>query len=95
MRVANAPGTIDSGYRGEIGIIITNTEPKYLDLGISKTESPKIQSVLYGNSYTITKGMRFAQLVLSEVPTAMFYQVKTVSDIGFDRASGFGGSGLF
>ena len=25
LRVANAPGTIDSGYRNEIGIILTNT----------------------------------------------------------------------
>lgn len=25
LRVANAPGTIDSGYRDEIGVIITNT----------------------------------------------------------------------
>lgn len=25
LRVANAPGTIDSGYRDEVGVIITNT----------------------------------------------------------------------
>ena len=28
FRVANAPGTIDSDYRGEIGVIITNTSDK-------------------------------------------------------------------
>ncbi len=27
IRVANAPGTIDSGYRDEVGIILTNTSP--------------------------------------------------------------------
>ena len=27
IRVANAPGTIDAGYRDEIGIILTNTDP--------------------------------------------------------------------
>lgn len=26
LRVANSPGTIDSGFRGEIGVIVTNTE---------------------------------------------------------------------
>lgn len=28
FRVANAPGTIDSDYRGEVGVIITNTSDK-------------------------------------------------------------------
>lgn len=28
LRVANAPGTIDAGYRNEIGVIITNTGNK-------------------------------------------------------------------
>jgi dUTP pyrophosphatase len=26
MRVANSPGTVDSGYRGEVGVIIDNTD---------------------------------------------------------------------
>ena len=29
LRVANAPGTVDSGYRDEIGVIITNTSKDY------------------------------------------------------------------
>lgn len=35
LRVANAPGTIDAGYRGEVGIIITNisTEPYEIKVG--------------------------------------------------------------
>ncbi len=30
LRVANAPGTIDAGYRDEIGVIITNISSKYI-----------------------------------------------------------------
>lgn len=32
LRVANSPGTIDSDYRGEVGIIITNTSKVDLDI---------------------------------------------------------------
>lgn len=34
LRVANSPGTIDSGYRGEIGIIIENTGD--IEIGVRK-----------------------------------------------------------
>lgn len=27
IRLANSPGTVDSDYRGEVGIIVTNTSP--------------------------------------------------------------------
>lgn len=90
LRVANAPGTIDSGYRDEIGVIITNIEPKIKDIGFAEGGTP---AVLYGQSYTITKGMRFAQLVLKEVPTCAFYEVSKVAEIGFNRDGGFGSSG--
>lgn len=94
LRVANAPGTIDSGYRDEIGVIITNTEPKIKDLQFHNDGSIDVRSILYGQSYTITKGMRFAQLVLKEVPTCVFYPVDAVAEIGFDRSGGFGSSGV-
>ena len=90
LRVANAPGTIDSGYRDEIGVIITNTEPKIKDIGLAEGSTP---AILYGQSYTITKGMRFAQLVLKEVPACAFYEVSKVAEIGFNRDGGFGSSG--
>lgn len=32
LRVANSPGTIDAGYRGEVGIIITNTGSESIKL---------------------------------------------------------------
>ena len=91
LRVANAPGTIDSGYRDEIGVIITNIEPKIKDIGFAEGGTP---AILYGQSYTITKGMRFAQLVLKEVPACAFYEVSKVAEIGFNRDGGFGSSGV-
>lgn len=80
----------DSGYRDEIGVIITNIEPKIKDINFDENGNP---SIIYGQSYTITKGMRFAQLVLKEVPSCAFYKVAKVAEIGFNRDGGFGSSG--
>lgn len=91
LRVANAPGTIDSGYRDEIGVIITNIDPKIKDIDFAEDGTP---AILHGQSYTITKGMRFAQLVLKEVPACAFYEVSKVAEIGFNRDGGFGSSGV-
>ena len=38
LRVANTPGTIDSGYRDEIGIIIENVENPIQDISYQKLE---------------------------------------------------------
>lgn len=94
MRVANGIGLIDSGYRGEIGVIIENIEPKYKDFEIDEDGKIDKRSILYGSSMHIAKGERFAQLRLVEVPTCSFYPVDSVAEIGFDRASGFGGTGM-
>ena len=94
LRIANAPGTIDSGYRDEIGVIVTNTEPVIKDINFDSNGMVSLGSVSYGQSYTITKGMRFAQLVLKEVPTCVFYEVDHVAEIGFDRSGGFGSTGV-
>ena len=54
---------------------------------------PVLTSVLHGKSYTISKGERFAQMRLVEVPTVQFVQVESVDGIGDDRGGGFGSSG--
>ena len=93
LRIANSIGTIDANYRGEIGVIITNSNPPITKIEFD--EKGNVIDYIYGEDYTITKGMRFAQLVLKEVPTCSFLQVESVADIGEDRNSGFGGSGFF
>ena len=93
LRVANTPGTIDAGYRDEIAVIIDNIEPfiKSAQMG----EGGVLYNVEFGSSYTIGKGEKFAQLVLAEVPKAIFYEVEKVADIANDgRNGGFGSTGV-
>ena len=95
LRVANSVGLIDSQYKGVIGVIIENIEPPIKDITYEFDENgkPVLTSVLHGKSYTISKGERFAQMRLVEVPTANFFQVESVAGIGDDRGGGFGSSG--
>ena len=93
LRIANTPGTIDAGYRDEIGIIVDNIEPFIKEAKMDDTG--RLYEVLFGSSHTIGKGEKFAQLVLCEVPKAAFYQVESVSAIENDgRNGGFGSTGV-
>ncbi|MDF2524697.1 MAG: dUTPase [Clostridiales bacterium] len=92
LRLSNSPGTIDSGYRDELGIIMTNTSEacgKNEDemLGISSKENKK-------GTYIINKGDRIAQIVLQVVPRIKFTVVDSVKEIGTDRGGGFGSTGI-
>ena len=95
LRVANSVGLVDSQYKGVVGVIIENIEPPIKDIAYEFDENgrPILTSVLHGQSYTISKGERFAQMRLVEVPTASFFQVESVAGIGDDRGGGFGSSG--
>lgn len=99
FRIANTPGTIDSGYRDEIGVIIDNIEPPIKDITYETDfidGKPKltITSILHGADFHIGKGEKFAQLVLCEVPKVAFYEVDSIEKIEGNRGGGFGSSGL-
>lgn len=92
LRIANTPGTIDAGYRDEIGIIIDNIDPviRHADMD----ETGRLYNILWGSDIMLSKGEKIAQLVLSEVPKAIFYEVESVAAIENDgRKGGFGSTG--
>ena len=93
LRIANTPGTIDAGYRDEIGVIVDNIEPFIKSADID--ENGRLYNVEFGSSHTIGAGEKFAQLVLCEVPKAILYQVGNVGEIANDgRNGGFGSTGV-
>ena len=72
VTVANAPGTIDSDYRGEVKVMLIN---------------------LGEDDFTITRGMRIAQLVVAPVSLAELAVADTLETT--DRGSGgFGSTGV-
>lgn len=102
LRVANTPGTIDQGYRDEIKVIIENVEPPIRNI-VANTimkengvvDHMEIISIEYGRDFTIGKGEKFCQLVLMEVPKAVFYEVESVKELGENRNGGFGSSSIY
>ena len=85
VSVENAPGTIDSKYRGEIGVILTFRNDT---LYPTADGTPPEKQVWYN----IKSGDKIAQLVLAPVTFAEPYEVEQLSET--DRgAGGFGSTG--
>ena len=92
LRIANTPGTIDAGYRDEICIIADNIDPVIRSAEMD--ENGRLFNVEWGSDITLGRGEKVAQLVLSEVPKAIFYEVESVATIENDgRNGGFGSTG--
>ena len=72
VTVANAPGTIDSDYRGEVAVILIN---------------------LSQQDFTITPGMRIAQMVIAPVTHCRFEDTLQL-DMSDRGAGGFGSTDL-
>jgi len=72
ITVANAPGTVDADYRGEVGVILVNLSPE---------------------PFTITRGMRIAQMVIARHGRAAWDEVEALPDSA-RGAGGFGSTGL-
>jgi len=72
VTVANAPGTIDSDYRGEVKILLVN---------------------LGDADFTVSRGMRIAQIVLAPVTRADPKLVEELDNTA-RGSGGFGSTGL-
>ncbi|MBM7592213.1 dUTP diphosphatase [Brevibacillus fulvus] len=97
LRVSNAPGTIDSSYRGEVCVLIDNVAPiPYRHLTCVRRIDGAVHSVDIKRpegSYIIRKGDRIAQGVICEVPVAQFEEVDGLDET--ERGiGGFGSSGV-
>ncbi len=87
LRVANSPGTIDSGYRDEVAVIIHNTSIE--DDGVFDLMEKENRQ----GTYLIKKGDRIAQIVVQAISLVEFVEVEDVSSIGKNRGGGFGSTG--
>ncbi|MGD2278282.1 dUTP diphosphatase [Bacillus wiedmannii] len=71
-------GTVDSGYRGEVGVLVDNTEiPKSANM----------------QAHVIERGTRIAQGVIAPVVTAHFVEVDELSESD-RGTGGFGSTGV-
>jgi len=69
----NAPGLIDPLYRGELKVLLVNTDP--------------------ATDYTVHRGDRIAQLVITAVESAVEWDVVDELDPTARDAFGFGSTG--
>lgn len=93
LRIPNSPGTIDSGYRDELKIIVYNASA-ISDINndsiFHTTESKGNQQ----GTYLIRRGDRIAQMVFAPVIHAQIIAVNSLDGIGKDRKGGFGSTGM-
>lgn len=97
-------GTVDSNYRGEIGVIVDNIAPvddcdkiafvpiKVDGKPMDVIEDGPFDNVRYG-SYIIRKGDRIAQAVIQRLPDVELIEVEALGD-SERGAGGFGSTGV-
>ena len=94
LRIPNTPGLIDEDYHEEIGVIVENIDPKMRDVD-EYLPSDHFELVKeYGTPITISKGERFAQMRLVEIPRVRWRQVASIGDYDNDHGAGFGSTGV-
>ena len=93
LRIPNSPGLIDSDYHEEIGVLIENVDPPIKQVGMEIVDGEVRDGTLFGSSFTIGKGERFAQMRLIEAPIVNWLPVSSLGNFENDHGSGFGSTG--
>lgn len=94
IRIPNTPGLIDSDYHEEIGVIVENIDSPVKDIQLELGDNGEIiDGSLYGSSFTIGKGERFAQMRLVEIPLVNWLPVSSLGSFENDHGKGFGSTG--
>jgi dUTP pyrophosphatase len=73
LSLLNTPGLIDSQYRGELKVLLVNTDPS--------------------EPYTVHRGDRIAQLVVTRVETEIYWDDVAELDATTRGSDGFGSTG--
>lgn len=93
LRLPNAPGTIDHGFRDELHVLVHNSSC------ICQSAEPDVVYDLHEKenrkgSYLIKAGDRIAQIVFARTATVELLAVDELDDTLYDRGGGFGHSGV-
>jgi dUTP pyrophosphatase len=104
LRIANAPGTIDTNYKGQLYAAIANTSATIPGPGIvtfnlagiqkwqGKYDTRLRQQINPDGAYELFNGDKIAQ-ILPERRYRMTLELGRATDIGTDRGGGYGSSG--
>lgn len=95
LRISNSPGTIDSGFRDEIHVIIANESRDLPAAAAEEIQTLEAKGNRQG-SYRVRVGDRIAQMVLSRVDIINWHSVDSVREVGGgeNRGGGFGHTGV-
>lgn len=85
VTVWNTPGSIDAGYRGEIGVIL---------FAAQGSQSSWSESRVWRDEFAVHKGDRIAQLVVAPVMRCEPVEVQEVGDDTERGTGGFGSTGI-